>query len=156
MWGDWLLGDRQGIGQQVYYYHYYYYFPLFYVLMFSIMGKAEDFVAREEWHGHVTSLSVACEFQQLLFFLTVSYLFFSERKGGFFIDLFVRISNQVAVHIYKQVGYSVYWTVLEYYSASSGEPDEDIHSKGLFCLKLNGKILMLSIPGNVSRTVFIG
>lgn len=74
------------------------------------------------------------------------YLFFFQRKGGFFVDLFVRVSNQVAVNMYKQLGYSVYRTVLEYYSASNGEPDEDAYGKCLFCLKLNGKVLMLSIP----------
>uniref|UniRef100_A0A2K5DQK5 N-acetyltransferase domain-containing protein n=1 Tax=Aotus nancymaae TaxID=37293 RepID=A0A2K5DQK5_AOTNA len=79
-------------------------------LMGYIMGKAEGLVAREEWHGHVTALSVLLEI--------------SERKGGFFVDLFVRVSNQVAVNMYKQLGYSVYRTVIEYYSASSGEPDE--------------------------------
>lgn len=53
--------------------------------------------------------------------------FFFQRKGGFFVDLFVRVSNQVAVNMYKQLGYSVYRTVLEYYSASNGEPDEDAY-----------------------------
>lgn len=53
----------------------------------------------------------------------------SERKGGFFVDLFVRVSNQVAVNMYKQLGYSVYRTVIEYYSASNGEPDEDAYGK---------------------------
>eukprot|EP00075_Anas_platyrhynchos_P015139 XP_027304392.1 N-alpha-acetyltransferase 20-like [Anas platyrhynchos] len=50
-----------------------------------------------------------------------------RKKGGFFVDLFVRVSNQVAVNMYKQLGYSVYRTVLEYYSASNGEPDEDAY-----------------------------
>lgn len=31
----------------------------------SVMGKAEGSVAREEWHGHVTALSVAPEFRRL-------------------------------------------------------------------------------------------
>lgn len=30
-----------------------------------VMGKAEGSVAREEWHGHVTALSVAPEFRRL-------------------------------------------------------------------------------------------
>lgn len=34
-------------------------------LMGYIMGKAEGSVAREEWHGHVTALSVAPEFRRL-------------------------------------------------------------------------------------------
>ena len=32
---------------------------------FAVLGKAEGFGAGEEWHGHVTALSVAPEFQQL-------------------------------------------------------------------------------------------
>lgn len=51
------------------------------------------------------------------------------RKGGFFVDLFVRVSNQVAVNMYKRLGYSVYRTVIEYYSASNGEPDEDAYGE---------------------------
>ena len=38
----------------------------------------------------------------------------SERNGGFFVDLFIRVSNQVTVSMYKQLGYSVYRTVIEY------------------------------------------
>ncbi|KAK2814686.1 hypothetical protein Q5P01_000763 [Channa striata] len=34
-------------------------------LMRYIMGKAEGSVAREEWHGHVTALSVTPEFRRL-------------------------------------------------------------------------------------------
>lgn len=52
-----------------------------------------------------------------------------DRKGGFFVDLFVRVSNQVAVNMYKRLGYSVYRTVIEYYSASNGEPDEDAYGE---------------------------
>ncbi|XP_026545784.1 N-alpha-acetyltransferase 20 [Notechis scutatus] len=98
-------------------------------LMGYIMGKAEGSVAREEWHGHVTALSVAPEFRRLGLAAKLMELLeeISERKGGFFVDLFVRVSNQVAVNMYKQLGYSVYRTVLEYYSASSGEPDEDAY-----------------------------
>ncbi|XP_050015512.1 N-alpha-acetyltransferase 20 isoform X2 [Alexandromys fortis] len=98
-------------------------------LMGYIMGKAEGSVAREEWHGQVTALSVAPEFRRLGLAAKLMELLeeISERKGGFFVDLFVRVSNQVAVNMYKQLGYSVYRTVIEYYSASNGEPDEDAY-----------------------------
>ncbi|XP_072907490.1 N-alpha-acetyltransferase 20 isoform X2 [Hemitrygon akajei] len=98
-------------------------------LMGYIMGKAEGSVAREEWHGHVTALSVAPEFRRLGLAAKLMELLeeISERKGGFFVDLFVRVSNQVAVNMYKQLGYSVYRTVIEYYSASNGEPDENAY-----------------------------
>ncbi|KAK7815791.1 hypothetical protein U0070_025251 [Myodes glareolus] len=98
---------------------------------FWVMGKAEGSVAREEWHGHVTALSVAPEFRRLGLAAKLMELLeeISERKGGFFVDLFVRVSNQVAVNMYKRLGYSVYRTVIEYYSASNGEPDEDAYGK---------------------------
>uniref|UniRef100_A0A8B9WMH7 N-alpha-acetyltransferase 20 n=1 Tax=Bos mutus grunniens TaxID=30521 RepID=A0A8B9WMH7_BOSMU len=100
-------------------------------LMGYIMGKAEGSVAREEWHGHVTALSVAPEFRRLGLAAKLMELLeeISERKGGFLVDLFVRVSNQVAVNMYKQLGYSVYRTVIEYYSASNGEPDEDAYGE---------------------------
>lgn len=52
-------------------------------------------------------------------------------------DLFVRVSNQVAVNMYKRLGYSVYRTVIEYYSASNGEPDEDAYGE-------SAKVVILS------------
>ncbi|KAK3749913.1 hypothetical protein QZH41_017359, partial [Actinostola sp. cb2023] len=45
-------------------------------------------------------------------------------KNAFFVDLFVRVSNQIAVNMYKKLGYIVYRTVLDYYS---GDPDEDAY-----------------------------
>lgn len=44
------------------------------------------------------------------------------QKQAYFVDLFVRVSNKVAVDMYKRLGYSVYRRVLEYYF---GDPDED-------------------------------
>ncbi len=41
-------------------------------------------------------------------------------------DLFVRVSNTVAINMYKNLGYIIYRTVLEYYS---GSPDEDAYGK---------------------------
>jgi N-terminal acetyltransferase B complex catalytic subunit len=44
------------------------------------------------------------------------------------VDLFVRVSNKVAIKMYRELGYIVYRTVLEYYS---GDPDEDAYGKSL-------------------------
>lgn len=44
------------------------------------------------------------------------------RKRCYFVDLFVRVSNKVAVEMYNKLGYAVYRRVIEYYS---GEVDED-------------------------------
>jgi N-terminal acetyltransferase B complex catalytic subunit len=39
-----------------------------------------------------------------------------KRHNGWFVDLFVRPSNVVAVNMYKSLGYIVYRRVLGYYS----------------------------------------
>lgn len=57
------------------------------------------------------------------------YDIFHFRKKCFFVDLFVRVSNDIAVNMYKNLGYVIYRTVLEYYS---GDPDEDGYGKFLF------------------------
>ncbi|KAK7506817.1 hypothetical protein BaRGS_00001668 [Batillaria attramentaria] len=91
-------------------------------IMGYIMGKAEG--ANENWHGHVTALSVANDYRRLGLAATLMRNLeeISEKKHCFFVDLFVRVSNQVAVTMYEKLGYSVYRRVLEYYS---GEVDED-------------------------------
>ncbi|KAI8484151.1 N-alpha-acetyltransferase 20-like [Branchiostoma floridae x Branchiostoma belcheri] len=95
-------------------------------IMGYIMGKAEGRVAQEEWHGHVTALTVAPEFRRLGLAakMMASLEQISENKNCYFVDLFVRVSNKVAVDMYKKLGYSIYRTVLEYYS---GDPDEDAY-----------------------------
>ena len=41
-----------------------------------------------------------------------------------FVDLFVRVSNAVAITMYENLGYTVYRKVLQYYS---GDKDEDAY-----------------------------
>jgi N-terminal acetyltransferase B complex catalytic subunit len=47
-----------------------------------------------------------------------------QKKRAHFVDLFVRVSNQVTINMYRLLGYTlvVYRAVLEHYS---GDPDED-------------------------------
>ncbi|XP_014673922.1 PREDICTED: N-alpha-acetyltransferase 20-like isoform X2 [Priapulus caudatus] len=91
-------------------------------IMGYIMGKAEGH--GEKWHGHVTALTVAPEYRRvgLAATLMAGLEEISEKKKTYFVDLFVRVSNKVAVDMYKHLGYSVYRRVIEYYS---GDPDED-------------------------------
>ena len=89
-----------------------------------IMGKAEG--SGENWHGHVTALTVAPQYRRLGLAAKLMSILedISEKKSCYFVDLFVRVSNKVAIDMYKNLGYSVYRTVLEYYS---GEVDEDAY-----------------------------
>ena len=55
------------------------------------------------------------------------------RKDCFFVDLLVRVSNNVAVTMYEKLGYIVYRRVLEYYPGTKSE-DAYGESKTLYCL----------------------
>lgn len=54
--------------------------------------------------------------------------------NGYFVDLYVRVSNRLAIDMYEGLGYSVYRCVQEYYSAGPGELEEDAYGKQLFSL----------------------
>eukprot|EP00301_Raphidiophrys_heterophryoidea_P002459 c11149_g1_i2.p1 GENE.c11149_g1_i2~~c11149_g1_i2.p1 ORF type:complete len:186 (+),score=25.97 c11149_g1_i2:41-559(+) len=90
-------------------------------LMGYIMGKAEG--TGTNWHGHVTALTVAPEFRRLGVAdkLMERLEYVSEHKDhAYFVDLYVRVSNTVAIKMYEKFGYVVYRRVLDYYSG-----DED-------------------------------
>jgi N-terminal acetyltransferase B complex catalytic subunit len=91
-------------------------------LMGYIMGKIEG--KPENYHGHVTALTVAPEFRRIGVSSQLMALLenVSEQKKTFFVDLFVRVSNKRAVDMYHKLNYIIYRRILGYYS---GERDED-------------------------------
>lgn len=86
------------------------------------IGKSEG--EGEEWHEHITAVTVAPEFRRLG--LAGELIALLEERGealkGYFVDLFVRDSNEVAKGMYEGMGYRMYRRVLNYYS---GEVPED-------------------------------
>lgn len=46
----------------------------------------------------------------------------SFRKRAYFVDLFVRVSNEIAINMYTKLGYIVYRTIIDYYS---GDPEDE-------------------------------
>ncbi|TMW69541.1 hypothetical protein Poli38472_001697 [Pythium oligandrum] len=93
-------------------------------IMGYIMGKAEG--VDENWHGHVTAVTVAPEFRRLgLARNLMDYLenVSVELYDGYFVDLFVRVSNTLAISMYEKFGYSVYRRVLGYYSSDGDGED---------------------------------
>ncbi|CAG8502300.1 4133_t:CDS:2 [Scutellospora calospora] len=88
------------------------------------MGKAEG--RGKEWHGHVTAITVASEYRRIGLADGMMKLLENVSDkiyGGYFVDLFVRVSNTVAIGMYKKFGYSVYRRVIGYYS--SGDNNEE-------------------------------
>lgn len=46
------------------------------------------------------------------------------RKQGWYVDLFVRPSNKIAVLMYQNFGYDIYQAVYQYYSNSNGKCED--------------------------------
>lgn len=82
-----------------------------------ILGKVEGEKNDDEkknWHGHVTAVTVAPYFRKQG--LARAFMNFLEKVSenihdAYFVDLFVRSSNAVAINMYRRLGYDVYQTV---------------------------------------------
>lgn len=98
-----------------------------YQTMGYVLGKAEG--KGELWHGHVTAVTVAPEFRRQHLAQKLMRLLedITEKvHDGYFVDLFVRKSNSVAIGMYEKFGYSKYREVLGYYSGADGENAYDM------------------------------
>jgi len=82
-----------------------------------ILGKVEgdrDDESKKNWHGHVTAVTVApYSRRQGLARALMNFLekVSQEIHNGYFVDLFVRSTNAVAINMYKKLGYHIYQTV---------------------------------------------
>lgn len=91
-----------------------------------VLGKVEGEKENEDkknWHGHVTAVTVAPSYRrQGLAKLLMKHLEDTTiQHQGFFVDLFVRKSNEIAIEMYEAMGYKIYRKVVNYYSY----PEED-------------------------------
>ena len=90
-----------------------------------VMGKVEG--KGDQWHGHVTAVTVASDYRRLgvaeslMKHLEDS----SERQDCYFMDLYVRVSNAVAIDFYRKLGYMIYREIRGYYSGE--ENGYDMH-----------------------------
>lgn len=106
------------------------------------MGKSEGH--GDNWHGHVTALTVSPDYRRLGLAATLMKFLedVSEKKNAFFVDLFVRVSNAIAIEMYKKHGYIIYRTVLDYYS---GETEEDGYDMRKACSRDVNKLSMIPL-----------
>ncbi len=70
------------------------------------------------WHGHITVLTIAPQYRRLGYasLLTRQLEIACNQSDAWFVDLYVRSSNDLAINMYKKMGYSVYRRVVDYYS----------------------------------------
>lgn len=88
-----------------------------------IIGKMEG--TGTDWHGHVTALSVAPEFRSAGVASRLMQVLeeVSDKFNCYFVDLFVRSTNDVAVSFYKKLDYEIYQIVKGYYSGGEDAYD---------------------------------
>ncbi|KAJ2125110.1 N-acetyltransferase [Coemansia sp. RSA 720] len=126
-------------------------------LMGYSMGKVEG--TGELWHGHVTALTVAPECRRLgLARGLMRGLEDASEKihDCYFVDLFVRPSNTVAIQMYEHLGYILYRRVIDYYQGDGVMPTEYAHDmrKALPRDKHKKSIVPVKHAVNVEDTFF--
>ncbi|KFH43278.1 N-terminal acetyltransferase B complex catalytic subunit-like protein [Hapsidospora chrysogenum ATCC 11550] len=98
-----------------------------------IMGKVEsspDAYKFSEhylpWHAHITALTVAPEARRLGIgkILTEQLEAAADANDAWFVDLFVRRSNVRAITFYRNLGYSVFRVVKDYYGDHATDPSK--------------------------------
>lgn len=103
-------------------------------LMGYLMGKVEG--REKDEHGHVTAVSVAPGYRRLNLarrMMRTLEAVSEDNYDAYFVDLFVRSSNTLAINMYKSFGYVVYRRVKEYYSSPSGVAEDGFDMR--ICLK---------------------
>ena len=90
----------------------------------SYMAFSEHFLP---WHAHITALTVAPHARRLGLarLLSASLEQSGDEYDAWFVDLFVRKSNEAAQKLYRGMGYSVYRRVLGYYSDDPTDASND-------------------------------
>lgn len=90
-------------------------------MMGYILGKVEG--SGSEWHGHITALTVAPAYRRLALARSMVArleLVSDTHYRAFFVDLYVRCNNALAIAMYEGFGYSVFRRVREYYGSLVG------------------------------------
>lgn len=90
-----------------------------------MIGKSEGIEL--DWHSHITAVTVEKDFRRMkLGKLLVDQLVLASQAADqncYFMDLYVRTSNSVAVDMYKKFGFSVFRRVVGYYGGGGSNED---------------------------------
>ncbi|EDV94046.1 N-alpha-acetyltransferase 20 [Drosophila grimshawi] len=92
-----------------------------------IFGKCfNKFTDSSQLHGHVCSLTVSADYRRLSIasLLMKYFAHILDLKYAWYVDLFLRCSNQSALKLYCALGYTLRRVLLDYYP---GNPEEDAY-----------------------------
>ncbi|ODQ65512.1 catalytic subunit of the NatB N-terminal acetyltransferase [Nadsonia fulvescens var. elongata DSM 6958] len=91
-----------------------------------MMAKTEG--KQRDWHGHITAVTVAPDSRRVGIARDLCKEL--ERRcddpyEAYFLDLFVRTTNVMAINMYKGFGYSVFRRVVGYYGSGDNRSDTE-------------------------------
>lgn len=113
-------------------------------MMAYVLGKAEG--TGREWHGHVSAVTVAPEYRRMGLaskLMDIVETLSQDTHHCFFVDLFVRKSNTLAIVMYKRMGYIIYRTIINYYG---GNEDAYDMRKGLARDETKSSLIPIKTP----------
>lgn len=125
--------------------------------MFLALGKAEG--DGLEHHGHVTAITVAPEYRRLGLarkMMNLLELVSDDVYKGFFVDLYVRCTNDLAIKMYEGFGYSVFRRVEKYYGSlglgKAAKDEEDAFGK---CIHILQKFVALTTSRKTCENLYL-
>ena len=89
-----------------------------------LLAKVEG--TGNDWHSHISAISVSPEFRKLGVAKLLLHWFESVSQTVhfcWFADLYVRVTNTVAIEMYKRRGYHIFREVIGYYSGEENAFD---------------------------------
>ncbi|VEU23164.1 DEKNAAC104249 [Brettanomyces naardenensis] len=134
-----------------------------------MLAKTEGQVAKKEWHAHISAVTIDPNYRRIglgSYLCKTLETYTQEEKpyNAFFIDLFVKCNNTLAITFYEKLGYSVYRRVVGYYGGGRGrvvrnKVDDDVDAfdmrkslrrdKAGECVRRGGRKVRV-LPGEVS------
>ena len=92
-----------------------------------MMGKAEG--RNKNWHSHITAVTVSYDYRRIGLAKTLVEQFVTSSEDPaydcYFMDLFVRSTNALAINMYRGFGFDIFQRVVGYYDERNGSPPED-------------------------------
>lgn len=84
-----------------------------------LMGKVEG--SGTLFHAHITAVTVDFKYRRIALasYLCEIFKIISHLQKVYFIDLFVKVNNELGKRLYEKLGYSVFRRVVGYYGSSS-------------------------------------
>ncbi|KAF6014955.1 hypothetical protein HII13_000369 [Brettanomyces bruxellensis] len=94
-----------------------------------ILAKTEGQVLKKEWHAHISAVTIDPNYRRIglgsyLCQMLETYTQDEKPYYAFFIDLFVKCNNTLAINFYEKLGYSVFRRVVGYYGPPGRIPSK--------------------------------